>query len=246
MRGCNDRAALRGGEAGSAAAAAAAAGSAAAPDTLLASLGVTAPLVTQGQRAAAAAAGASSSEPEPPVQKQQQQMWGIMGFGGLFIDNYQLPPDPSDTQQPDQQQQDPLAKGLMAWASPLQHDWAASSTPQQVSTAVGDQEAAGGDSSSSGVGQAGAAGSAAGLVAAATAVAAAAQPPPASALSLAMRLVEGSQAAGITGEAGGREGGLGCCTTVLLCSMHVANVCSRGVSATRGYVCCWHKPSTRC
>jgi len=180
------------------------------------------------------------------VQKQQQQMWGIMGFGGLFIDNYQLPPDPSDTQQPDQQQQDPLAKGLMAWASPLQHDWAASSTPQQVSTAVGDQEAAGGDSSSSGVGQAGAAGSAAGLVAAATAVAAAAQPPPASALSLAMRLVEGSQAAGITGEAGGREGGLGCCTTVLLCSMHVANVCSRGVSATRGYVCCWHKPSTRC
>jgi hypothetical protein len=25
-------------------------------------------------------------------------MWGIMGFGGLFIDNYQLPPDATDIQ----------------------------------------------------------------------------------------------------------------------------------------------------
>lgn len=110
MRGCNDRAALssseayahsRGAEAAAAAAAAGPAGSAG--DTLLASLGVTAPLATPGQLAAASAAaaggdGGAASEPDPPVQKQQQQMWGIMGFGGLFIDNYQLPPDATDAQ----------------------------------------------------------------------------------------------------------------------------------------------------
>lgn len=100
MRGCNDRAALSSSEAyahsrgGEAPAAPSTAG-----DTLLTSLGVTAPLATPGQLAAAsAAAGSSAAEPEPPVQKQQQQMWGIMGFGGLFIDNYQLAPDATDTQ----------------------------------------------------------------------------------------------------------------------------------------------------
>lgn len=108
MRGCNDRAALSSSEAyahsrGAEAAAAAAAGpGSSAGDTLLASLGVTAPLATPGQLAAAsvaaAAGGGAASEPDPPVQKLQQQMWGIMGFGGLFIDNYQLPPDATDAQ----------------------------------------------------------------------------------------------------------------------------------------------------
>jgi hypothetical protein len=93
---------------------------------------------------------------------------------------------------------DPLSKGMLAWASPLQHDWSASSAPRQVNVNAADQ-----DNSSSGyAAMGGAATAAAGLVAAATAVAAAAQPPPASALSLAMRLVEGSQAAGITGRGG--------------------------------------------
>ena len=101
MRGCNDRAALssseayansRAGEPGAAAAAGPTG------DTLLASLGVTAPLATPGQVAAAAAAGAAAEEPESTAPKQQQQMWGIMGFGGLFIDNYQLPPDAADQQ----------------------------------------------------------------------------------------------------------------------------------------------------
>jgi hypothetical protein len=93
---------------------------------------------------------------------------------------------------------DPLSKGMLAWASPLQHDWSASSAPRQVNLNAADQ-----DNRSSGyAAMGGAATAAAGLVAAATAVAAAAQPPPASALSLAMRLVEGSQAAGITGRGG--------------------------------------------
>lgn len=99
MRGCNDRAALSSSEAyalSRGAEAPAAPGPAG--NTLLASLGVTAPLATPGQVAAAAAASSSGAEPEAPVQKQQQQMWGIMGFGGLFIDNYQLPPDAADTQ----------------------------------------------------------------------------------------------------------------------------------------------------
>lgn len=91
---------------------------------------------------------------------------------------------------------DPLAAGMLAWASPLTHDWSPSSAPRQVSTAAADQD---GSSSSGYAAFGGAATAAAGLVAAATAVAAAAQPPPASALGLAMRLVEGSQAAGITG-----------------------------------------------
>jgi hypothetical protein len=100
MRGCIDRAALSSSEAyaHSRGAEAPAAPSTAA-DTLLTSLGVTAPLATPGQLASAAAAGSSAAEPEPPAQKQQQQqMWGIMGFGGLFIDNYQLEPDAADTQ----------------------------------------------------------------------------------------------------------------------------------------------------
>lgn len=91
---------------------------------------------------------------------------------------------------------------MLAWATPLQHDWSASSAPRQVTVAAGDQE----NSSSGYAALGGAATAAAGLVAAATAVAAAAQPPPASALSLAMRLVEGSQAAGITGEGADRSG----------------------------------------
>lgn len=104
MRGCSDRAALSSREAyaasrGPEAAAAAAAGGDAAGDRLLASLGVTAPLATPGQLAAASAAGGSTAaEPDPAPQKQQQQMWGHMGFGGLFIDNYQLPPDAPEPQ----------------------------------------------------------------------------------------------------------------------------------------------------
>jgi hypothetical protein len=100
MRGCNDRAALSSSEAyAPSRGAEAPAAPSTAGDTLLTSLGVTAPLATPGQLAAAsAAAGSSATEPEPPVQKQQQQMWGIMGFGGLFIDNYQLAPDATDTQ----------------------------------------------------------------------------------------------------------------------------------------------------
>lgn len=111
---------------------------------------------------------------------------------------------------------DPLAKGRVAWGAPLQHDWAASSAPRQVDIDPVDQ-----DTSSGYAALGGAASAAAGLVAAATAVAAAAQPPPASALSLAMRLVEGSQAAGITGTLQGghrdKEGEQGCRLLHLSC-----------------------------
>jgi hypothetical protein len=100
--------------------------------------------------------------------------------------------------QAEDKEHDPLAQGMLAWASPLQHDWSATSAPRQVSIAPGNSDSSAGGYAAMG----GAATAAAGLVAAATAVAAAAQPPPASALSLAMRLVEGSQAAGITGEEG--------------------------------------------
>lgn len=106
--------------------------------------------------------------------------------------------------QAEDKEHDPLAQGMLAWASPLQHDWSASSAPRPVSIAAGDSDSSGGGYAAMG----GAATAAAGLVAAATAVAAAAQPPPASALSLAMRLVEGSQAAGITGVCEGGGGGL--------------------------------------
>jgi hypothetical protein len=199
MRGCNNRAALCSHDApapgqqlstpGDPAAAAAAAHT-----SLLAAAGVTAPLATPAQLAQAAAASAgggradASAAAEAPASKQQQQMWGLMGFGGLFVDNFQLPPDaPEHADTAD----DPLAAGRVAWASPLQHDWALSSAPRQValpssSSGAPDKPWADGRT-------------AAGLLAAATAVAAAAQPPAASALSLAMRLVEGSQAAGITG-----------------------------------------------
>jgi hypothetical protein len=105
MRGCSDRAALSSSEAYASSRVGELGASAAAgptgTDTLMASLGVTAPLATAGQVAAAAAAGGSggaAAEPEGTVQKQQQQMWGLMGFGGLFIDNYQLPPDAADQQ----------------------------------------------------------------------------------------------------------------------------------------------------
>lgn len=98
--------------------------------------------------------------------------------------------------QAEDKEHDPLAQGMLAWASPLQHDWSASSAPRPVSIAAADSDSSGGGGYAA---MGGAATAAAGLVAAATAVAAAAQPPPASALSLAMRLVEGSQAAGITG-----------------------------------------------
>lgn len=104
MRGCSDRAALSSSEAYASSRAGEPGASAAAgptgTDTLMASLGVTAPLATAGQVAAAAVAGGSggAAEPEATAKKQQQQMWGLMGFGGLFIDNYQLPPDAADQQ----------------------------------------------------------------------------------------------------------------------------------------------------
>lgn len=207
MRGCTDRAALGTSDTLTASGTADAAAGLSSSN-LLAAVGVTAPLATPAQLAhAAAAAGGGAgagAEPEAPPNKQQQQMWGIMGFGGLFVDNYQLPPDAAaDAGTSDQPEHDPLAEGRLAWSSPLQHDWALSTGPRQVELpAVGADHAGGVGGSSSGSTTWGASGAAAGLVAAATAVAAVAQPPPASALSLAMRLVEGSQAAGITGDCG--------------------------------------------
>lgn len=195
MRGCKDRATLTSSEAyaQSLPGEASAAGAGPTGSDFLAAAGVTAPLASSASIAAATAA------PAAPAQeaKQQQQMWGIMGFGGLFIDNYQLPNDPE--QEEVDKKHDPLAKGHVAWGAPLQHDWQFSDPPKRLSQ-LGDSS-----SSSGAAWDPQSARSSAGLVAAATAVAAAAQPPPVSALSLAMRLVEGSQAAGITG---------GCCQGV--------------------------------
>jgi hypothetical protein len=195
MRGCNDRATLASSEAYAQAlpdAAADAAGTAAGSSG--AELNAVAAL-SDMKDAAAAAAVSAAPPPQATVAKQQQQMWGLMGFGGLFVDEYQLPAEPE--QEAVDKKHDPLAKGEVAWGAPLQHDWQFAEPPKRLSSW-------GGDKGSSSNGQSGwdpeAARSSAGLVAAATAVAAAAQPPPVSAISLAMRLVEGSQAAGITGD----------------------------------------------
>jgi hypothetical protein len=193
MRGCSDRATLASSEAYTQAL----------PD---ASTAGTVPSASGGEfnavaalsdmkYAAAAAAVSAAPPPQATVAKQQQQMWGLMGFGGLFVDEYQLPAEPE--QEAVDTKKDPLAKGEVAWGAPLQHDWQFAEPPKRLSSWGEDK------GSSSGSGQPGwdpeAARSGAGLVAAANAVAAAAQPPPVSAISLAMRLVEGSQAAGITG-----------------------------------------------
>jgi hypothetical protein len=119
-------------------------------------------------------------------------MWGIMGFGGLFVDNYQLPPDADEAGEAVDKKRDPLAPGRISWGGPRQHEWHFSDAVKSFSGSE--------DRDGSQWGQASTASEAAGLVAAASAVAAAAQPPPAMALALAARLVEGSQAAGITGK----------------------------------------------
>lgn len=187
MRGCNDRATLASSEAYAQALPDAAAEAAdTGPSSSGGEFNAVAALSAM-KDAAAAAAVTAAPPPQATVAKQQQQMWGLMGFGGLFVDEYQLPAEPE--QEAVDKAKDPLAKGEVAWGAPLQHDWQFAEPPKRLS-------------SWDGSGQPGwdpeAARSSAGLVAAATAVAAAAQPPPASAVSLAMRLVEGSQAAGIT------------------------------------------------
>eukprot|EP00882_Tetradesmus_deserticola_P006899 GHRQ01007266.1.p1 GENE.GHRQ01007266.1~~GHRQ01007266.1.p1 ORF type:complete len:435 (+),score=196.92 GHRQ01007266.1:652-1956(+) len=193
MRGCNDRATLPSSEAYAQqglpdTAEAARAG----PSTGGGDFNAVAAL-SDMKDAAAAATVTAAPPPQVTVAKQQQQMWGLMGFGGLYVDEYQLPAEPK--QEAVDKKTDPLAKGEVAWGAPLQHDWQFAEPPKRLSS--WDE-----DTGSSGSRQAGwdpaAARSGAGLVAAATAVAAAAQPPPGSAMSLAMRLVEGSQAAGIT------------------------------------------------
>jgi hypothetical protein len=197
MRGCNDRATLASSEAYAQAlpdayeAAGAGASASGGEFNAVAAL-------SDMKDAAAAAAVSAPPPPQATVAKQQQQMWGLMGFGGLFVDEYQLPAEPE--QEAVDKKRDPLAKGEVAWGAPLQHDWQFAEPPKRLSSSDAEQ-----GSSRSGWDPA-AARSGAGLVAAATAVAAAAQPPPGSAISLAMRLVEGSQAAGITGgELGGGE-----------------------------------------
>lgn len=176
MRGCNDRAAV--------AAALSSDTPFALPGEIERTPGVTAQLATPAVLEAAAAAPAAA-----PAAKQQQQMWGIMGFGGLFVDNFQLPKDAETVEDLDKKH-DPLAKGQVSWGAPLQRDWLFTDAPKRPIS-----------SDASGDAMPWSANGGAALVAAATAVAAAAQPPPAAALSLAMRLVEGSQAAGITGQA---------------------------------------------
>jgi hypothetical protein len=146
-----------------------------------------------------------------------------MGFGGLFVDEYQLPAEPE--QEAVDKKKDPLAKGEVAWGAPLQHDWQFAEPPKRLSSRGEEQ-------GSSANGQSGwdpaAARSGAGLVAAATAVAAAAQPPPGSAISLAMRLVEGSQAAGITGgQAGAQWAGIG--AVVAGCQLSIPCLCACGI-----------------
>lgn len=179
MRGCTDRSAV------------AAALTSDTPFTLPgeveATPSVTAPLATPAVIEAAAAAPPADGA-AAPAARQQQQLWGIMGFGGLFVDNYQLPPDAEAAEDVDKKH-DPLAQGQIAWGAPLQRDWQFTDTPKRPSLA-GDQNDIKLWTGTGGLG----------LVATAAAVAAAAQPPPATAMTLAMRLVEGSQAAGITGE----------------------------------------------
>jgi hypothetical protein len=203
MRGCNDRATLASSEAYTQAlpdAAEAGAG----PSTSGGEFNAVAAL-SDMKDAAAAAAVSAPPPPQATVAKQQQQMWGLMGFGGLFVDEYQLPAEPE--QEAVDKKKDPLAKGEVAWGAPLQHDWQFAEPPKRLSS-WGEEQGSSANKQSGW--DPAAARSGAGLVAAATAVAAAAQPPPGSAISLAMRLVEGSQAAGITGgPAGAQWAGIG-------------------------------------
>jgi hypothetical protein len=146
---------------------------------------------------------AAAEEEAEPEGKKQQQMWGLMGFGGLFVDNFQRPEEKAETKH---KPHDPHMKGKVEWGAPLRSDWsplaATGSTVAAAAAATGDEE--GGKDRKKGKSiVAAAAGSRAkprDLAAEAVEKAAqarAALPPPASALALTLRLISGSQAAGI-------------------------------------------------
>jgi hypothetical protein len=142
--------------------------------------------LAQAAEAAAAAAAEEVSE-----GKKQQQMWSLMGFGGLFVDNFQAPEDPKAAakKKVKHKSSDPHTKGIVDWGSPLSADWkfAQHHAPGSAAAARAALSGAGG-----------ARGKTAAEAAAEHAVRArSALPPPPSAVALTLRLVAESQAAGI-------------------------------------------------
>jgi len=144
-------------------------------------------------------AGAAAEDEAEPEGKKQQQMWGLMGFGGLFVDNFQRPKE--KVEQPKHKPHDPHSKGKVEWGAPLRGDWCypvASGT-----AAAGGDDKGGKDHKKAKAGAAAAAGvrakprDLAAEAAEKAAQARAALPPPASALALTVWLIAGSQAAGI-------------------------------------------------
>ena len=144
-------------------------------------------------------AGAAAEDEAEPESKKQQQMWGLMGFGGLFVDNFQRPVE--KVEQPKHKPHDPHSKGKVEWGAPLRGDWCypvASGT-----AAAGGDDKGGKDHKKAKAGAAAAAGlrakprDLAAEAAEKAAQARAALPPPASALALTVWLIAGSQAAGI-------------------------------------------------
>jgi len=181
--GCEDRSHLRFGgatarryaqatEAVAAAAATMAAASApaaaAAPSTAVASA---------SSAAAAAVSGPQPDDPPPPSKvATNQAMWSYMGFGGLFVDNFSQPTEEAAPAQ--RKARDPTARGKVDWGAPLGGGWA--------------YKKGGGGRAKPKVSDA-----AAGAAEAATTGDAGTLAPSQHALQLAMRLVEGSQDAGI-------------------------------------------------
>ena len=149
--------------------------------------------VASQQEAAAAAAAAAplaasgpqpGDPPPPSAVATNQAMWSYMGFGGLFVDNFSEPAAPGAGADARRGARDPVARGRVDWGAPLAAGW---------QFAKG-----GGDGAGSGKKAKASAAAAAQQQAQAQAQqqAGALAPSPA-ALRLAMRLVEGSQDAGI-------------------------------------------------
>jgi hypothetical protein len=123
----------------------------------------------------AVAAGPQPDDPPPPTKAAANQaMWRHMGFGGLFVDNFSTPVEEPAPKQ--RKARDPVARGLVQWGAPLQDSWQYKKGGGGKSSG---KAAATAQAGSSGQGQQGA------------------LPPSQAALQLTMRLVEGSQEAGI-------------------------------------------------
>ncbi|GBF88621.1 hypothetical protein Rsub_01336 [Raphidocelis subcapitata] len=184
IHGCADRSHLR--FAGNAAArryAVATEASAAAAEAVATGAGAIAAAAAAASAAAAGAAAAADSvaqtgpraddPPAPTKAATNQAMWGHMGFGGLFVDNFSTPV----VEEPAQRKaRDPIARGRVDWGAPLGGGWKYA-------------RGGGGRATHTKPGTAGAA---------AGGPAPGALPPSRDALRLAMRLVEGSHGAGVT------------------------------------------------